>query len=113
MFQVHVLLHNSLKPSEKPQEKTADDKQMAMLQQRIAQLTETNMTLKTEIDRLKYVSRCFCIGNMSRWNTICLRHCYRRCHSRIGLLAKGASSKIRLTNRAAVSIIVLDVGGHS
>ncbi|XP_026741660.1 outer dense fiber protein 2-like isoform X3 [Trichoplusia ni] len=50
---VHVLLHNSLKPSEKPQEKTADDKQMAMLQQRIAQLTETNMTLKTEIDRLK------------------------------------------------------------
>ncbi|CAD0193794.1 unnamed protein product [Chrysodeixis includens] len=50
---VHVLLHNSLKPSEKPIDKSADDKQMAMLQQRIAQLTEINLTLKSEIERLK------------------------------------------------------------
>ncbi|CAG4941876.1 unnamed protein product [Colias eurytheme] len=50
---VHVLLHNSLKPPEKPPERGGDEKQMALLQQRIAQLTENNMTLKSEIERLK------------------------------------------------------------
>ncbi|CAH2103240.1 unnamed protein product [Euphydryas editha] len=50
---VHVLLHNSLKPPEKPPERGADEKQMALLQQRISQLTETNMSLKSEIERLK------------------------------------------------------------
>ncbi|XP_021194434.3 paramyosin isoform X1 [Helicoverpa armigera] len=51
---VHALLHNSLKASpEKVQEKSADDKQLAMMQQRVAQLTETNIALKTEIERLK------------------------------------------------------------
>ncbi|XP_045458232.1 paramyosin-like [Melitaea cinxia] len=50
---VHVLLHNSLKPPEKPPERGTDEKQMALLQQRISQLTETNMALKTEIERLK------------------------------------------------------------
>ncbi|XP_063837642.1 paramyosin-like [Ostrinia nubilalis] len=50
---VHVLLHNSLKGPEKPPEKGADEKQMALLQQRIAQLTENNMALKSEIERLK------------------------------------------------------------
>ncbi|XP_050361331.1 paramyosin-like isoform X2 [Nymphalis io] len=50
---VHVLLHNSLKPPEKPPERSADEKQMALLQQRISQLTDTNMTLKSEIERLK------------------------------------------------------------
>lgn len=50
---VHVLLHNSLKQPEKQPERGADEKQMALLQQRIAQLTETNMSLKSEIERLK------------------------------------------------------------
>ncbi|XP_047543639.1 outer dense fiber protein 2-like isoform X1 [Vanessa atalanta] len=50
---VHVLLHNSLKPPEKPPERSADEKQMALLQQRISQLTETNLSLKSEIERLK------------------------------------------------------------
>ncbi|XP_032526791.2 paramyosin-like isoform X2 [Danaus plexippus] len=50
---VHVLLHNSLKPPEKGPERGADEKQMALLQQRIAQLTEMNMSLKNEIERLK------------------------------------------------------------
>ncbi|CAH0716357.1 unnamed protein product, partial [Brenthis ino] len=50
---VHVLLHNSLKQPEKPPERGADEKQMALLQQRISQLTETNMSLKSEIERLK------------------------------------------------------------
>nr|XP_013189424.1 unnamed protein product [Amyelois transitella] len=50
---VHMLLHQSTKPPEKPPEKGADEKQMALLQQRIAQLTEGNVTLKTEIERLK------------------------------------------------------------
>ncbi|KAJ8738070.1 hypothetical protein PYW08_000665 [Mythimna loreyi] len=49
---VHILLHNSLKQPEK-QEKVTDDKQAQLLQQRIAQLTETNMALKAEIERLK------------------------------------------------------------
>ncbi|CAG4984735.1 unnamed protein product [Parnassius apollo] len=50
---VHVLLHNTIKPPEKPPERTADEKQMALLNQRISQLTETNMSLKNEIERLK------------------------------------------------------------
>ncbi|CAH2035096.1 unnamed protein product, partial [Iphiclides podalirius] len=50
---VHVLLHNTIKPPEKAPEKGADEKQMALLQQRISQLTETNMGLKNEIERLK------------------------------------------------------------
>ncbi|XP_059055099.1 paramyosin-like [Achroia grisella] len=50
---VHVLLHNSMKPPEKPPERTGDEKQLALLQQRISQLTETNITLKSEIERLK------------------------------------------------------------
>ncbi|XP_053624185.1 myosin-14-like isoform X2 [Plodia interpunctella] len=50
---VHMLLHQSTKPPEKPPEKGADEKQMALLQQRIAQLTEANVTLKNEIERLK------------------------------------------------------------
>ncbi|XP_046977463.1 outer dense fiber protein 2-like isoform X2 [Vanessa cardui] len=50
---VHVLLHNSLKPPEKPPERSNDEKQMALLQQRISQLTETNLSLKSEIERLK------------------------------------------------------------
>ncbi|KAJ8736741.1 hypothetical protein PYW07_000012 [Mythimna separata] len=49
---VHILLHNSLKQPEK-QEKVADDKQLQLLQQRVAQLTEGNMALKGEIERLK------------------------------------------------------------
>ncbi|XP_075991500.1 uncharacterized protein LOC142986755 [Anticarsia gemmatalis] len=49
---VHMLLHNTIKPPEKSAEKS-DDKQIQMLQQRVAQLTEANQTLKTEIDRLK------------------------------------------------------------
>lgn len=48
-----MLLHNSLKPPEKAQERGGDEKQMALLQQRISQLTEANMTLKGEIERLK------------------------------------------------------------
>lgn len=52
-YQVHVLLHNSLKAPEKPEPKGADDKQMQLLQQRITQLTENNVALKTEVDRLK------------------------------------------------------------
>ncbi|CAK1554041.1 unnamed protein product [Leptosia nina] len=50
---VHVLLHNSLKPPEKPTERSGDEKQIALLQQRITQLTESNITLKSEIERLK------------------------------------------------------------
>ncbi|KAM3956895.1 uncharacterized protein ACR2FA_009134 [Aphomia sociella] len=50
---VHILLHNSQKPAEKPPERSADEKQMTLLQQRISQLTEANMTLKSEIERLK------------------------------------------------------------
>ncbi|KAH9638343.1 hypothetical protein HF086_006523 [Spodoptera exigua] len=51
---VHILLHNSTKPPpEKSQEKSSDEKQLAMMQQRLAQVTETNVTLKTEIERLK------------------------------------------------------------
>ncbi|KAL4717444.1 hypothetical protein ACJJTC_000593 [Scirpophaga incertulas] len=50
---IHVLLHNSLKGPEKPPEKGTDEKQVALLQQRISQLTETNMSLKSEIERLK------------------------------------------------------------
>ncbi|XP_035437580.2 paramyosin isoform X1 [Spodoptera frugiperda] len=51
---VHILLHNSIKPPpERSQDKAADDKQMAMMQQRLAQITETNMALKGEIERLK------------------------------------------------------------
>ncbi|XP_031767369.1 paramyosin-like isoform X2 [Galleria mellonella] len=50
---VHVLLHNSMKPPEKPPERTGDEKQIALLQQRVSQLTEANMTLKNEIERLK------------------------------------------------------------
>ncbi|XP_022833262.1 paramyosin-like isoform X2 [Spodoptera litura] len=51
---VHILLHNSIKPPpEKSQEKNSDDKQVAIMQQRLAQVTETNMTLKGEIERLK------------------------------------------------------------
>ncbi|VVC86171.1 unnamed protein product [Leptidea sinapis] len=50
---IHVLLHNSIKPPEKAPEKGADEKQLGLLQQRITQLTETNMTLKSEIERLK------------------------------------------------------------
>ncbi|XP_072930964.1 uncharacterized protein [Epargyreus clarus] len=50
---VHVLLHNSLKPPEKPPERSGDEKQLALLQQRISQLTEANISLKSEIERLK------------------------------------------------------------
>lgn len=52
-FQVHVLLHNTIKPPEKTPEKGTDEKQLALLQQRISQLTETNISLKGEIERLK------------------------------------------------------------
>lgn len=45
-------MHNSLKPPEK-QEKVTDEKALQLLQQRIAQLTETNVSLKGEIERLK------------------------------------------------------------
>ncbi|XP_037867877.1 paramyosin [Bombyx mori] len=50
---VHVLLHNSLKPPEKPPERGGDEKQMALLNQRISQLAENNISLKSEIERLK------------------------------------------------------------
>ncbi|XP_030022070.1 rho-associated protein kinase 2 isoform X1 [Manduca sexta] len=50
---VHVLLHNSMKPPEKPPERGGDEKQLAMLNQRVGQLTDANMTLKGEIERLK------------------------------------------------------------
>ncbi|KAJ0183946.1 hypothetical protein K1T71_000369 [Dendrolimus kikuchii] len=50
---VHVLLHNSLKPPEKPVERGGEEKQLQMLNQRVSQLTETNMSLKSEIERLK------------------------------------------------------------
>ncbi|XP_013133471.1 PREDICTED: uncharacterized protein LOC106099455, partial [Papilio polytes] len=50
---VHVLLHNTIKPPEKTPEKGTDEKQLALLQQRISQLTETNISLKGEIERLK------------------------------------------------------------
>lgn len=50
---VHMLLHNVIKPPEKTSDKDSADKQMQMLQQRISQLTESNATLKSEIDRLK------------------------------------------------------------
>ncbi|XP_045531720.1 paramyosin-like [Pieris brassicae] len=50
---VHMLLHSSLKPPEKAAERGGDEKQIALLQQRITQLTESNMTLKSEIERLK------------------------------------------------------------
>nr|XP_034839481.1 major antigen-like isoform X2 [Maniola hyperantus] len=50
---VHALLHNSLKPPEKPQEKGGEEKQIALMQQKIAQLTEINMSLKSDIERLK------------------------------------------------------------
>lgn len=48
-----MLLHNVIKPPEKTSDKDSADKQMQMLQQRIAQLTESNAALKSEIDRLK------------------------------------------------------------
>ncbi|XP_049884911.1 putative leucine-rich repeat-containing protein DDB_G0290503 [Pectinophora gossypiella] len=51
---VHILLHNTVKPPEKtPEQRGADEKQLALLQQRIAQLTDTNLSLKAEIERLK------------------------------------------------------------
>ncbi|XP_045783931.1 kinesin-like protein KIF7 isoform X2 [Maniola jurtina] len=50
---VHALLHNSLKPPEKLPEKGGEEKQIALLQQRIAQLTEINMSLKNDTERLK------------------------------------------------------------
>ncbi|CAH0401855.1 unnamed protein product [Chilo suppressalis] len=50
---VHALLHNSLKAPEKPPERGNDEKQLAMAQQRITQLTENNMALKNEVERLK------------------------------------------------------------
>ncbi|XP_047524336.1 GRIP and coiled-coil domain-containing protein 2-like [Pieris napi] len=50
---VHMLLHSSLKPPEKATERGGDEKQIALLQQRVTQLTESNMTLKSEIERLK------------------------------------------------------------
>lgn len=53
-----MMLHNSLKPPEK-QDRSGEDKQMALLQQRITQLTEGNATLKSEIERLKLVHSTF------------------------------------------------------
>ncbi|XP_022129473.2 paramyosin [Pieris rapae] len=50
---VHMLLHSSLKPPEKATERGGDEKQIALLQQRITQLTESNMTYKSDIERLK------------------------------------------------------------
>lgn len=55
-----MLLHNSVKPPEKQAERNPDEKQITQLNQRVAQLTESNMALKAEIERLKYGSRkCF------------------------------------------------------
>ncbi|KAJ2954158.1 hypothetical protein O0L34_g2386 [Tuta absoluta] len=50
---VHVLLHAATKPPEKPDVRGIDEKQIQMLQTRLSQLTETNATLRTEIERLK------------------------------------------------------------
>lgn len=50
---MHVLLHNSIKPPEKPPERP-DEKQITQLNQRVSQLTENNLALKAEIERLKY-----------------------------------------------------------
>lgn len=58
-----MLLHNSVKPPEKPAERNPDEKQITQLNQRVSQLTESNLALKAEIERLKYVSRNFFLGN--------------------------------------------------
>ncbi|XP_039763500.1 paramyosin-like [Pararge aegeria] len=50
---VHALLHNSIKPPEKGPERGGEEKQIALLQQRITQLSEINMSHKNEIERLK------------------------------------------------------------
>lgn len=55
-----MLLHNSVKPPEKLTERNPDEKQITQLNQRISQLTESNLALKAEIERLKYeVPKCF------------------------------------------------------
>lgn len=52
--QVHVLLHNSLKPAgEKGGDRSADEKLLQQAQARAAQLQEANNSLKADIERLK------------------------------------------------------------
>ncbi|XP_041987163.1 centromere protein F [Aricia agestis] len=51
---IHMLLNSKIKPIEKPtQDKSSEEKQIALLSQRVTQLTEMNTSYKNEIERLK------------------------------------------------------------
>ncbi|XP_013162423.1 PREDICTED: early endosome antigen 1-like isoform X2 [Papilio xuthus] len=89
---VHVLLHNTIKPPEKTPEKGTDEKQIALLQQRISQLTETNMGLKSEIERLK--------ANVIRMEEAVLAH-EKRLHEKMHECAQLGGELDRYRDEAA------------
>ncbi|XP_014364769.2 early endosome antigen 1 [Papilio machaon] len=89
---VHVLLHNTIKPPEKAPEKGTDEKQIALLQQRISQLTETNISLKSEIERLK--------ANVIRMEEAVLAH-EKRLHEKMHECAQLGGELDRYRDEAA------------
>ncbi|KOB72252.1 Uncharacterized protein OBRU01_12578, partial [Operophtera brumata] len=50
---MEVLMRGTTKPAEKPADRGSDEKQLALLQQKISQLLEANANFKSEIDRYK------------------------------------------------------------